>query len=183
MSRSCNIHCIVYIQCLFRFKIMMKHSSVLRFAVLESVDKRVGKRGVEQCLTLEAIYMSVYVNNKTLNPTRFKGSSVYSRIDSNITTWPIKLSSISPALQNCSLLPSLHFRVMRDFTLLSALSPVVRIFCNVKTQPWTPREQVNNLHCIMDQRTWILFSYDVKGLLYTLQERETGLQFGFPRCT
>jgi hypothetical protein len=123
-----------------------------------------------------AIYMSVYANNKTLKLTWFEGSSVYSCIDSNITTWPKKLSSISTALQNCSLLPSLHSvlsrtmhsRVMRDLKLLSALSPVVRIFCNVNPYPWTPRALLNNLHCIIDHRTWILFSSDVKVLLYRL---------------
>jgi hypothetical protein len=145
----------------------MNYSSGLSFAVLASVEKRIGKRGVQLCFTLEEIYeyMSVRVNNKTLNLTWFEGSSVYNRIDSTTTTWPIKLPSISPALQNCSLLPALHsvlsrtmhFYVIRDLTLLSALMPVVRIFCNVKPYPWTPWVLLNNLHCIIDQRTWILF--------------------------
>jgi hypothetical protein len=47
----------------------MNYSSGLSFAVLESVEERGGKRGVQLCFTLEEIYMSVYVNNKTLNLT------------------------------------------------------------------------------------------------------------------
>jgi hypothetical protein len=64
----------------------MNYSSGLIFEDLESVEKRTGKRGVKVCLTFEEIQMSVYANNKTLNLKRFEGSSVYNRIDNNITT-------------------------------------------------------------------------------------------------
>jgi hypothetical protein len=47
----------------------MNYSSGLSFADLETVEKRTGKGGVELCFTLEELYMSVYVNNKTLNLT------------------------------------------------------------------------------------------------------------------
>jgi len=48
---------------------MLNYISGLSFAVLESVEKRMGKREVHLCFTLQKIYMSVYVNNKTLNLT------------------------------------------------------------------------------------------------------------------